>query len=465
MSDSVFSVVDEEHQDEFANLDLLNTDETTISSNHASEFINAAGFDMLNPFEDFDSHSQTSLQLQPNASNDLTVHSTDASYSAVSRNDDHHANHTIINTHIHEITQANESDRKNEANDHQDHNDNLTEFSEVDPNDGPSQDAFNNHANMNNVPHTMQLSDHVTTNLDKVEVEDLKHSPNSINTQDQNQHHQTNDDQDNCNIDVNTNTNQDDDEFQNQYSGEDDIHNEHAVNIYDYYKVDQDNQDNQDNQADRDNQINQDDDIDIPTVSASDSYVVSDLDYNDPRYLLCYSYALAAWGDRMWEFASILFVTDMFPTTLFPPSLFGFMEVLAGILAGPRIGSFIDNNDRLDAILVSVVGNNVIGIICTILFIIALINAQSWSYSSQWIILAIILPFAMLLKCTGSMHKICIHKDWLVVLADQNKPLLTVFNTIMRRIDLMCSVVAPLLVGAVAASSSTTAAAVVVAVW
>ena len=70
--------------------------------------------------------------------------------------------------------------------------------------------------------------------------------------------------------------------------------------------------------------------------------------------LVSYAYFFSAWGDRMWEFSGVLFVLELFSDTLLPSSLFGFIEVLVGILTSSRIGNYIDTHDRLKVMRESV---------------------------------------------------------------------------------------------------------------
>eukprot|EP00455_Lapot_gusevi_P007360 TRINITY_DN13149_c0_g1_i2.p1 TRINITY_DN13149_c0_g1~~TRINITY_DN13149_c0_g1_i2.p1 ORF type:complete len:461 (+),score=65.56 TRINITY_DN13149_c0_g1_i2:53-1435(+) len=175
------------------------------------------------------------------------------------------------------------------------------------------------------------------------------------------------------------------------------------------------------------------------------------------------SYFLAAWGDRMWEFASVVFLLDIFPDTLFPASLFGLIETLAGILAGTPIGRFIDQTNRLTAVRLSVIGQNVSITLASLLFYFTLEN--KWHDATAWIFFFVLLFCACFAKWSSTINKICIHKDWLVVVAHGNSTLQTQLNAGMRRIDLTCSVVAPLAIGVLADIFSPAIACLCIAGW
>jgi iron-regulated transporter 1 len=63
------------------------------------------------------------------------------------------------------------------------------------------------------------------------------------------------------------------------------------------------------------------------------------------------------------------------------------------------------------------------------------------------------------------MNKICIHKDWVIVVADRDSNTQSRLNANMRRIDLICSIVAPLAVGVLSTVSNAAAASLAISLW
>ena len=69
------------------------------------------------------------------------------------------------------------------------------------------------------------------------------------------------------------------------------------------------------------------------------------------RHALYVSYFFAAFGDRMWEFASLVFLMSLFPSSLLAASLLGLLETGAAIVCSPALGRYIDRTPRLQAAL------------------------------------------------------------------------------------------------------------------
>ena len=177
------------------------------------------------------------------------------------------------------------------------------------------------------------------------------------------------------------------------------------------------------------------------------------------------SYFFAAWGDRMWEFAAIIFLLEIFPDTLFPSSVFGFCEALCGITAGPRVGKFIDGHDRLKVIRTSVVTQNSVIYAGMVIFNYSLSNATVLSRGVQVFIFCVLVFLGMVAKAGSMLNKISIHKDWSVVLAKGSKATQTHINSSMRRVDLTCSILAPMAVGILSGTVGPARTCICVAVW
>lgn len=59
------------------------------------------------------------------------------------------------------------------------------------------------------------------------------------------------------------------------------------------------------------------------------------------------SHALSTFNDRVFEFAAILFIVESFPGTLLPSSLYAIVRSAATIVLAPRLGRYVDSNERL----------------------------------------------------------------------------------------------------------------------
>jgi hypothetical protein len=78
------------------------------------------------------------------------------------------------------------------------------------------------------------------------------------------------------------------------------------------------------------------------------------------RFRLYFCYLFSAWGDRQWEFASVIFLIDLFGGSLLYASILGLVETTVGILTAPYIGARLDRSDRLQAMIFMVVCQNTI---------------------------------------------------------------------------------------------------------
>lgn len=180
---------------------------------------------------------------------------------------------------------------------------------------------------------------------------------------------------------------------------------------------------------------------------------------------LSFVYFFAAWGDRMWEFAVIVFLLEVFPGTLLPPSLFGLFENVAGIALGTSVGGFIDRTERLKSMRISIVGQNTVIWIVSAMFAMVLWNPSRWSMEIKYGLLACILVAGMVAKVSASMNKICVHKIWAVALGNGHKGHQSRINSQLRRVDLTCSILAPLAVGVLSSTIGSAITCMIIAGW
>ena len=193
---------------------------------------------------------------------------------------------------------------------------------------------------------------------------------------------------------------------------------------------------------------------------------ISDGVFKQSKYYLYFTYFFSAWGDRMWEFAVIVFIMDLYPGTLLYASLFGLVEKLAAILGGPSVGRRIDKNDRLVSMRTAIVAQNASICIASIIFFMGLTKDDPNHTSSfRGVCYFFILWMGAIASLAAVGAKLAIHKDWVVVVAGDSPQRLTQLNSNMRRIDLGCNILAPLLVGFISGVSSSAAAVIFVAVW
>jgi len=82
------------------------------------------------------------------------------------------------------------------------------------------------------------------------------------------------------------------------------------------------------------------------------------------------SHFLFTWNDRVWEFASVIFLIAAYPRTLQPSSIFGLVTTASAILFGPSVGRWFDSSERLEAVRAAILIQRVmVAIGCVLLWL------------------------------------------------------------------------------------------------
>lgn len=188
-----------------------------------------------------------------------------------------------------------------------------------------------------------------------------------------------------------------------------------------------------------------------------------------------------AQGDRMWEFAVPIILMEIFVDTLLPSACFSLVMYASCLIAMPSVGRRLDVSDRWKAMRLAIILENASIVACTVFMggMVLSTNAigldkPEWAWSFK-------LLFVGTLLCGGigqvlsEVQTLGIERDWVVVIAqssgEDHSRALTSHNTILRRIDLACKVLSPLVFGLIiefAGRDSTTRAmmgTMTVAIW
>lgn len=178
---------------------------------------------------------------------------------------------------------------------------------------------------------------------------------------------------------------------------------------------------------------------------------------------------LSSWGDRMWQFAVPLILMDVFVDTLLPGALFTMVIYIASVLLAPSIGQRIDNSERIISVIYAIVIENVCLIgSCVMLVVVANVPEVRDSKDEVpeltfrlAVTFGIVIILGLVAQPMNNLQTIAIQRDWIVVMAenekkdtkDQNSDTqsvsdkLTGMNTTLRRIDLLCKILAPVAFG------------------
>ncbi|KAK6526477.1 hypothetical protein TWF694_005063 [Orbilia ellipsospora] len=165
------------------------------------------------------------------------------------------------------------------------------------------------------------------------------------------------------------------------------------------------------------------------------------------------SHFLSTWNSRVFEFGAVLYLADIYPNTLLPMSVYAFTRGLAAILFAPLVGWYIDNNDRLKVVRLSIVSQRlVVAASCGIFYYLMVVPYYSSDLSKS--LLAVLAFLACIEKLGSIMNLVSVEKDWIVVIAGRDQASLNVLNAQMRRIDLICKLVGPLFIALLAGVST-----------
>ncbi|XP_073063042.1 solute carrier family 40 member 2-like isoform X1 [Primulina eburnea] len=190
-----------------------------------------------------------------------------------------------------------------------------------------------------------------------------------------------------------------------------------------------------------------------------------------PSSLLIYLYVghfLARWGARMWEFSVGLYMINVWPDSLLLVAVYGVVESASTALFGPLIGQWVDKLSYIQVLQLwlssqnlsfMVAGGGVLGI----LVYTGSLSLNFTAFISLVVLINISGAVGVLSTLAGT---ILIEREWVVVISEGQSPdVLTKMNSIIRRIDLVCKLFAPVVSGFIISFVSLTASALTMALW
>ncbi|OEL29630.1 Solute carrier family 40 member 1 [Dichanthelium oligosanthes] len=179
-------------------------------------------------------------------------------------------------------------------------------------------------------------------------------------------------------------------------------------------------------------------------------------------------HALARWGARMWEFSVGLYMIRIWPGSLLFTAIYGVVESGSIAVFGPMVGTLVDKLTYLQVLglwlLVQSLSFIIAGASVTALLIYDDLKATSFPVFMALVIVTNVSgALAALSTLAGT---ILIEREWVVVMSCGHPPaLLTGINSVVRRIDLSCKLLAPVFSGLVFSFVSAQASAVALALW
>ncbi|GFP92797.1 solute carrier family 40 member 2 [Phtheirospermum japonicum] len=177
---------------------------------------------------------------------------------------------------------------------------------------------------------------------------------------------------------------------------------------------------------------------------------------------------LARWGARMWEFSVGLYMINVWPDSLFLAAAYGVVESASTALIGPLIGRCVHKLSYVKVLKLWLFSQNISFIVAGGAVIAILIHPDTMSSNYILFIALIILinisgAVGVLSTLSGT---ILVEREWVVVISEGQPPgTLTKMNSIIRRIDLTCKLLAPVVSGFIISFVSLTASAMALALW
>ncbi|CAD6339216.1 unnamed protein product [Miscanthus lutarioriparius] len=179
-------------------------------------------------------------------------------------------------------------------------------------------------------------------------------------------------------------------------------------------------------------------------------------------------HALARWGARMWEFSVGLYMIRIWPGSLLFTAIYGVVESSSVAVFGPIVGTLVDKLTYLQVLglwlLVQSLSFIVAGASVTALLVYDDLKATSFPVFMALVIVTNVSgALAALSTLAGT---ILIEREWVVVISSRHPPaVLTGINSVVRRIDLSCKLLAPVFSGLVISFVSAQASAAALALW
>ncbi|KAI0790878.1 Ferroporti-1 [Abortiporus biennis] len=166
-----------------------------------------------------------------------------------------------------------------------------------------------------------------------------------------------------------------------------------------------------------------------------------------------------SWGLRTAEFAVYLFLITSFPDSLLPASVFGFITTGVAIFLSGWTGHQVDTRHNLKLVQTCII---IIKLAACGMYVPSLImfsyghssNTNLWSQPIGPVMFTIIVLAGCVHKLAGTAISVSIERDWVTTISQDSSQHLTVLNTYMRRIDLLCKLLAPLFVSLLTAAIS-----------
>ncbi|KAI1752463.1 Ferroportin1-domain-containing protein [Xylaria castorea] len=180
------------------------------------------------------------------------------------------------------------------------------------------------------------------------------------------------------------------------------------------------------------------------------------------------SHAFSTWNARGYEFATILFTAAAYPDTLVAAALRMVIIYIAMIVFSSSVGHWVERSPSRLRTLISTISCNRASVIVGSVFWLLILSQENLLISEppaatpprfllprndvlKDFIFAVAVAFGIIERLSASGNLISMERDWVVTVAGPvGHPYnLTNLNAVMRRIDLVCKLISPILISIV----------------
>ncbi|CAO1622252.1 unnamed protein product [Parajaminaea phylloscopi] len=164
---------------------------------------------------------------------------------------------------------------------------------------------------------------------------------------------------------------------------------------------------------------------------------------------LAVQHASSSWGYRAAEFAFPLYLIDIFPNSLVPASVYGIVLLLFSLFCSPLLGTYIDatRRRRLQTVRIFIASQKASVAVSYAAFALLLyFGASQLQPSVRWAAFVGLSLVGTIVVLSNTGIAVAVERDWVTQIARGEERRLLRLNTILRRIDLLSKLLAPLFV-------------------
>ncbi|KAG0481154.1 hypothetical protein HPP92_011686 [Vanilla planifolia] len=177
---------------------------------------------------------------------------------------------------------------------------------------------------------------------------------------------------------------------------------------------------------------------------------------------------LSRWGARMWEFSVGLYMIHIWPSSLLFTAVYGVVEAASTVSFGPVVGKWVEDLPYKQVLQLWLLIRSLSFLVAggTVTALLVYFGPMSKTFLAFMILVVITNISGAISMLSTLAGTILIEREWVVVISNGQRPeVLTRMNSIIRRIDLICKLFAPVLTGFIISFVSLVASAVILALW